>query len=77
MNTAELSAIRTKLRNVNVEYSALVRSKAGEDRFVRMHELRAERQALMALVAGLGGTGGASLLAPRQQPHEAAVQRAP
>jgi hypothetical protein len=76
MNTEELSAIRTKLRNVNVEYSALVRSKAGEDRFVRMHELRAERQALMARVAGLGGMGGASLMAPRQQPLKAAVRSA-
>ena len=44
MTARELSIIRTKLRDVNVEYSALVRAKAGESRFGRMHELKAERQ---------------------------------
>ena len=52
MNPTGLSVIRTKLRDVNVEYSALVRAKGSEDRFVRMHELKVERQALMALMAG-------------------------
>jgi len=76
MNPTELSIVRTKLRDVNVEYSALVRAKAGEGRFVRMHELKAERQALMALMAGLGGTGRVAGIAPRQQPLDAANQNA-
>jgi hypothetical protein len=51
MNPGEISAIRTQLRDVNVEYSALVKDKSGEGRFMRMRELRAERAALMALLA--------------------------
>jgi len=45
----ELSMLRSKLRQVNVEYSALVRDKWWEGRFVRMGELKDERRALMAL----------------------------
>ena len=56
----ELSAIRNRLRDVNVEYSALVRAKADEARFVRMHELKGERHALMALMAELRETGQAA-----------------
>jgi hypothetical protein len=44
-------ALRTKLRELNIEYSALVRSKTGERRFVRMGELTLERRGLMALIA--------------------------
>lgn len=44
-------ALRTKLRELNIEYSALVRSKTGEGRFVRMGELTVERRGLMALIA--------------------------
>jgi hypothetical protein len=40
-------ALRTKLRELNIEYSALVRSKTEEGRFVRM----VERRGLMALIA--------------------------
>jgi hypothetical protein len=54
MNLREIAVLRTKLRDVNIEYSALVRSKSGEDRFVRMGELRVERRALMALIAEHG-----------------------
>jgi hypothetical protein len=62
MNPSELFAIRTRLRNVNVEFSALVRDKSGEGRFRRMRELKAERAELMALLAGDGMSGvGASL----------------
>ncbi len=53
----ELSAIRNRLRDVNVEYSALVRAKADDARFVRMHELKGERHALMALMAELRQPG--------------------
>jgi hypothetical protein len=51
MNPGEISAIRTQLRDVNVEYSALVKNKSGEGRFMRMRELRAERAVLMAMLA--------------------------
>ena len=40
MNLSEIAVLRTKLRALNIEYSALVRSKTGEGRFVRMGELR-------------------------------------
>jgi hypothetical protein len=75
MNPRELSILRTKLRDVNVEYSALVRAKSGEDRFVRMHELKAQRQALMALMASLRGAGqAAASTVVHQQPLVAANQ---
>ena len=54
MNSREASLLRTRLRQVNIEYSALVRDRAGEGRFVRMGELKAERAELMALLAGDG-----------------------
>jgi hypothetical protein len=57
MSPSEMFAIRTRLRNVNVEYSALVKDKSGEGRFVRMGELKAERGELMALLAGDGMSG--------------------
>jgi hypothetical protein len=52
MNPSEMFAIRTRLRNVNVEYSALVKDKTGDGRYLRMRELKAERAELMALLAG-------------------------
>ena len=51
MNLSEIAVLRTQLRELNIEYSALVRGKMGEGSFVRMEQLRAERRALMALVA--------------------------
>jgi hypothetical protein len=51
MNLRGIAVLRTKRREVNIEYSALVRSETGEGRFVRMGELRVERRALMALIA--------------------------
>ena len=51
MNRSEIAVLRTKLRELNIEYSALVRRKAGEDTFVRMGQLGVERRALMALIA--------------------------
>jgi hypothetical protein len=52
MNSREASLLRTRLRQVNIEYSALVRDRSGEGRVLRMGELRTERQALMALLFG-------------------------
>lgn len=74
LNPTDLSIIRTKLRAVNVEYSALVKAKAGEGRFVRMHELKTERQALMALMAGARGAERMLHIGPRQQPVDAVIQ---
>ena len=62
-DAGDIAVLRTKLRGVNIEYSALVRRSAAEDRFARMAELRTERHALMALIAARThhGRGGASL----------------
>jgi len=62
-DAGDIAVHRTKLRGVNIAYSALVRRGAVEDRFARMAELRTERHALMALIAARTnhGRGGASL----------------
>jgi hypothetical protein len=52
MNSRETFFLRTKLRQVNMEYSALVRDRTGDRRLVRMDELRIERRALMNLLFG-------------------------
>ena len=52
MNFGQTFMLRTKLRQVNMEYSALVRDRMSERRFVRMDELRIERRALMNLLFG-------------------------
>ena len=51
MNPRRTSAVRTRLRDINIEYSALVKSKALEGRSVRMAQLRSERTVLMALLS--------------------------
>ena len=51
MHLREIAVLRTQLRDVNIEYSALVRTKGGEARFARMDELSRGRRALMALIA--------------------------
>jgi hypothetical protein len=48
---SELNRLRCRLRVLNIEYSALVRRKAGETSYARMAALRTERRALMALIA--------------------------
>ena len=50
MSSRETFLLRTKLRQVNMEYSALVRDRTSERRFVRMDELRIERWSLMNLL---------------------------
>ena len=47
----EIVRLRTQLRTINIEYSALVRSTSGEDRALRLDELNARRRAVMALIA--------------------------
>ena len=52
MNPTRKCALRTRLRDVNIEYSMLVKSKPEESRSVRMAQLRGERAALMAMLSG-------------------------
>jgi hypothetical protein len=74
MNPSELSSLRMKLRAVNFEYSALLKSQSGEGRFVRMDELKAERRALMARMAGNGVRDASQILhsIPNRPPFDAA-----
>ena len=51
MHPGEIALLRTKLRELNIEYSALVRRKAEQLRLARLGELRVARQALMTLIA--------------------------
>ena len=51
-NAHEIFELRTMLRDVNVEYSALVRSKGSPDRRSRMMELKRQRHALMSRIGG-------------------------
>jgi hypothetical protein len=69
MKPSKVSAIRTRLRNVNVEYSALVRNVSEHRRSFRMAQLRTERAGLMALLAGEGvaATEGLLRVVPGQQ----------
>ena len=57
MNPSEMFAIRTRLRNVNVEFSALVKDKTGEGRYLRMRELKAERAEFPECVRTLSQVG--------------------
>ena len=68
MDLREVCLLRTRLRQVNVEFSALLRSGAGEGRFVRMNELKAERKVLMALMAREAAVGSRRHSVSRQQP---------
>jgi hypothetical protein len=52
MNSSERAHLRTRLRQVNIEYSALVRDRSEEGRFVRMTALKIQRRAIMSLLFG-------------------------
>jgi hypothetical protein len=56
---------------VNVEYSRLVRDRSEERRFVRMSDLKTERRALMALLAGGTANGRRPPVSRPQRPHAA------
>jgi hypothetical protein len=73
MNVRDVCTLRTRLRQVNVEYSALVRARSGEGRFVRMSELKAERKALMALMVD-DAAGARRQLVARQHLSGVALQ---
>ena len=47
----EIAALRSKLREINIEYSRFLRKGVAEEKLARMGELRAERRGLMALIA--------------------------
>ena len=55
MHRNELCVLRTQLRELNIEYSALVRAMSGEASSARMAELRSRRQLLMARIANYRG----------------------
>ena len=78
MNPGEIALLRTKLRELNIEYSALVRRKAEQLRLARLGELRVARRALMTLIAeARGRETGERLRAPAGLGSlNAAVQRA-
>jgi len=52
MISRERARLRTRLRQVNIEFSALVRNASEEGRFVRMTALRIERRTIMSLLFG-------------------------
>ena len=49
--SSDIARLRTKLREINIAHSALVRREADHDRPARLVELRSERRALMAVIA--------------------------
>ena len=51
--TAEIAALRTRLKNVNVEYSTLLRGSSAALRPVTLEALREQRHVLMARIAEL------------------------
>jgi len=74
MTRTDMIAIRRRLRDVNIEYSGLVRNKLGDSRFVRMEELRAERETLVGLIVQNEKSGllpVSSVIAPETSRHAA------
>jgi hypothetical protein len=78
-DAGDIAVLRTKLRGVNIAYSALLRRSAAQDRVVRMAQLRTERHALMAIIAARtrNGKGGASLRPDRLDAHSFTRLRRP
>jgi hypothetical protein len=76
-DTREISGLRTMLKNVNVEHSALLRSRDPEDKLARLIELRRQRSALMARIAELrqGHRLEAAAAVPHPQPLQAVLGR--
>lgn len=48
------NALRTRLREINIEHSRLLKDKSGPDQLARMATLRNERAILLGLLAGDG-----------------------
>ena len=68
--------LRARLRAVNIEHSRLLKERTGEGWFARMGELKSERRALMAQLAG-GLHSAERAPAGSHVPREAANQNAP
>ena len=47
----EIAGLRTQLREVNMEFSALVRHQDADDCVARLEQLKVRRAALMAMIA--------------------------
>ena len=62
--TAEIAALRTRLKNVNVEYSMLLRGSSAAVRPVTLEALRQQRHVLMARIAELRAREPAVVLGP-------------
>jgi hypothetical protein len=72
MNFRERTHLRTRLRQVNIEYSALVRERFGEGRLIRMTALKIQRRAIMSLLFG----GEQPVAVARQQMSPVAILHA-
>jgi hypothetical protein len=68
--------LRARLWNVNIEHSRLLKRRTGEGWFARLGELKSERRALMAQLAGNPHPTEMAPVAGFVS-HEAANQNAP
>lgn len=75
MHRKEIVGLRTQLRDVNIEYSALVRTDKGQANAGRLDELKRLRHLLMARIAE-AGRRAASLPLYRVTEPAAAVEQA-
>ena len=66
MNSRERARLRTRLRQVNIEYSALVRNRSKEGGFLQMADLTIKRRAIMSLLFGGEDTESRVVVAARQ-----------
>jgi hypothetical protein len=68
--------LRTRLRVVNIEHSRLLKEKTSQGWFARMGELKSERRALMAQLAGSRSSPEVASAGSHARP-EAANQNTP
>ena len=66
MNSRDRAQLRTRLRQLNIEYSALVRERPEEGRF-RIIELTIERRTIMSRL--FGGEWAEQPVTPVRQPR--------
>jgi hypothetical protein len=69
-DTAEIGKLRILLRNVNMDYSALLRGTGHEGKLVRLEALKEQRLALMSRIAELRGRQAAEALPAIWHPRE-------
>ena len=72
-DTAEIARLRTLLRNVNMEYSALLRRTGHESKLTRLGALKEQRLALMSRIAELRRPQAAEALPATRHPCEPPV----